>query len=88
MCMNYLRIYNELVARAQNKTNTCVERHHIVPKCMGGTDKKSNIVKLSPEEHFFAHILLVKIYPETPGLILAVNRMCKRYWIYFSFGSE
>lgn len=74
--MNYLRIYNELVARAQNKTNTCVERHHIVPKCMGGTDKKSNIVKLSPEEHFFAHILLVKIYPETPGLILAVNRMC------------
>ena len=74
--MNYLRIYNELITKAQDKTDTCIERHHIVPRCMGGTDKKSNIVKLSPEEHFFAHILLVKIYPETPGLILAVNRMC------------
>ena len=74
--MNYLRIYNKLITRAQNITDTCVERHHIVPRCMGGDNKKSNIVKLSPEEHFFAHILLVKIYPETPGLILAVNRMC------------
>ena len=74
--MNYLRIYNKLITRAQNTTDTCVERHHIVPRCMGGNNKKSNIVKLSPEEHFFAHILLVKIYPETHGLILAVNRMC------------
>ena len=37
------------------------ERHHIVPRCLGGDDAHSNIVHLTPEEHYVAHLLLVKM---------------------------
>lgn len=39
------------------------EFHHIVPRCVGGTDMKSNIVALTPREHFLCHWLLTKMYP-------------------------
>ena len=34
------------------------ERHHIIPKCMGGTDKEDNLIDLFAREHFVAHRLL------------------------------
>lgn len=37
-----------------------VEKHHIVPRSMGGTNEKSNIVKLTFRKHFLAHWLLTK----------------------------
>ena len=49
-----------------------VEKHHIIPRCMFGTDKASNLVLLTPDEHFVAHQLLVKIYPEVDKLIFAL----------------
>jgi len=42
---------------------------------MNGSDDKDNLVNLTAREHFIAHILLVKIYPEEKGLINAVNMM-------------
>jgi hypothetical protein len=45
-----------------------VEEHHIVPKCMGGTNEKDNLVSLTAAEHFVAHQLLAKIYPKVAGL--------------------
>jgi hypothetical protein len=53
------------------------ESHHINPRCMGGGDEPSNIVALYPEEHFLAHLLLVKIHPDHRGLALAVVMMCQ-----------
>lgn len=44
---------------------------------MGGSDENSNLVALTPEEHFTVHVLLVKMYPKQSGLILAVNKMCR-----------
>lgn len=38
------------------------EHHHIVPQCYGGSDDAVNIISLTPEDHFFAHKLLAKIY--------------------------
>lgn len=38
------------------------ESHHIVPKSVGGTDDAENIIRLSPPDHFFAHLLLARIY--------------------------
>mgnify|MGYP000733483175 CR=1 FL=1 len=49
--------------------------HHILPKCLGGTDDLENLVELTAEEHFVAHQLLVKIYPNSPNLIFACHRM-------------
>ena len=35
------------------------ERHHMLPKCMGGTDDKNNLIDLFAKEHFEVHRLLV-----------------------------
>lgn len=73
--MNYVNHYNLLIERAKfRKLDIYVEKHHIVPKCLGGTDAKENIVELTPEEHYVAHQLLVKIH-NTQSLIYAANMM-------------
>lgn len=40
------------------------ESHHIIPRCVGGTDDKENLVVLSAREHFICHLLLSKIYDD------------------------
>lgn len=45
---------------------------------MGGSNKKWNIVRLTAEEHFVAHELLVKIYPENLHLASALIKMAHR----------
>lgn len=42
---------------------------------MGGDDSPQNLVKLTPEEHYLAHQLLVKIHPENSELIYAAQMM-------------
>ena len=75
--MNYLKIYNNIIDRARNRTiEGYCERHHIIPKCLGGSNERSNLVDLTAREHFVAHQLLVKIYPNNRGLLLAVQMMC------------
>jgi len=76
--MNYKLHYEKLIERARNrKLQGYKEEHHIIPRSMGGTDDKDNLVNLTAREHFVAHILLVKIYPKEKGLINAVNMMCR-----------
>lgn len=74
--MNYQKHYNRLIETRKNLQRDCVlEEHHIIPKCMGGTDDKENLVYLTPEEHFVAHQLLVKIYPGNDKLYYAAMMM-------------
>ena len=37
------------------------ERHHIIPRSMGGADTDDNLVYLTGKEHYIAHLLLTKI---------------------------
>jgi hypothetical protein len=75
--MNYQLHYNNLIDKARNRIlSDYKETHHIVPICMGGTDDDSNLIDLTPEEHFVAHQLLVKIYPNNRKLISALSKMC------------
>ena len=63
--MNYARIYQDFISDRQNKQPSkpdYFERHHIVPKSLGGTNEKTNLIRLTPEDHFFAHLLLAKIH--------------------------
>lgn len=80
--MDYQRIYNNLINRARNRIlEGYSERHHIIPKCIGGSDQKSNIVSLTPEEHYIAHLLLVKMYefcPEYEKLLFAAHKMTSK----------
>jgi hypothetical protein len=75
--MNYIKHYNNLITKARSRTyiEGYYEIHHIIPRCIGGTDDKDNLVKLTPEEHYIAHQLLVKIYPDNNKIIRAAIMM-------------
>lgn len=74
--MDYAAHYERLIARARGRILTgYVERHHVLPKCMGGGDEASNLVALTAEEHFVAHQLLAKIHPENVKLLFALRVM-------------
>lgn len=80
--MDYKKHYDSLIRQARLKLVTgdpvYLEHHHIIPKCIGGTDDPKNLVYLLPEEHYIAHLLLVKIYPNEAGIIYAANMMANR----------
>lgn len=79
--MNYSRIYDNLISKAvdrQSSKSTAelyLEEHHIVPQCIGGSNDKSNLVLLTGAEHYVAHQLLVKMYPNNDKLIYAAHLM-------------
>jgi hypothetical protein len=74
--MNYLKIYHDLIDRAKNrKINGYYETHHIKPRCMGGLDNPDNLCALTAEEHYVAHQLLLKIYPNEQKLAYAAFMM-------------
>jgi hypothetical protein len=52
--------------------NIYTEIHHIVPRCMGGSDSPENLVKLTVTNHIKAHVLLSRMYPENEKLKYAV----------------
>lgn len=63
--MNYKKVYDQIIQnRLTNKLsrNQYTERHHIMPKCLGGTDDESNLVRLTAREHFICHALLAEMY--------------------------
>lgn len=74
--MNYTKCHDAIIERAQNREITgAVEIHHIIPRCMYGTNDTNNLVKLTPREHYVVHQLLVKMYPNNDLLIYAVHLM-------------
>jgi 5-methylcytosine-specific restriction endonuclease McrA len=59
----YTNIYFNIIKSAQirDPLTGYTERHHIIPKSLGGTNKKDNLVVLSAREHFICHWLLTKM---------------------------
>lgn len=55
------------------------ERHHILPRCMGGTNDKNNIIRLTHQEHYEAHKLLALEYPTNEKLQYAWWNMSVRH---------
>jgi hypothetical protein len=53
------------------------ETHHIIPRCLGGSDDKTNLIELNGHEHLVCHLLLRKMLPEgqNNGVIAAAWRM-------------
>jgi hypothetical protein len=74
--MDYASIYRRLMQRAFVRgLSGYAERHHVQPKCLGGTNDADNIVRLTPEEHYVAHQLLVKMHPGNIKLLRAAVMM-------------
>jgi hypothetical protein len=62
--MQYQKIYDQIIQRA--KTRNLMEygeKHHILPRCLGGNNLPDNIVKLTFREHFICHWILCKLNP-------------------------
>lgn len=91
----YLNWYNLIIEKAQNRTIIgYTENHHIVPDCFyinrsregkigflpGSGEHNDNFIKLTPEEHLTAHLLLIKCFHQSfawrDSLIFAANMMC------------
>lgn len=76
--MNYQQHYDRLIERGRSrKLEGYKERHHVIPTCLGGTNEKSNIVELTPNEHYVAHQLLVKLYPGNSKIAYAAINMTR-----------
>lgn len=79
--MNYKRIYDNLIS-SRKKLNRekgkgiYYEKHHILPKCLGGKDEKENLVLLTAKEHFVSHLLLTKITTGNER-----NKMIQALWL-------
>lgn len=71
--MNYEKIYSQITERAKTRhLEGYKEKHHIVPKCLGGSNDKENIVELTAREHFLCHRLLVEIHSKETKLWYAL----------------
>lgn len=58
----YSRWYFQLMERSFTRTlEGYTEKHHIIPRCLGGSNERSNIAVLTAREHYIAHLLLTKM---------------------------
>ena len=83
--MNYLKIYEKIIFNAKTETRKKLkktnikyiyyEKHHIIPRCINGTDEKENLVLLTGKEHYVCHKLLTYVYKENRKIACAFHRM-------------
>lgn len=62
----YSKIYYSIIknAKSQNRIKQVgdnYQTHHIIPRCMGGTDDSDNLVVLTYKEHQVCHRLLIEM---------------------------
>lgn len=58
----YSKWYYNIINNAKTKKyEDYSEVHHLIPRSLGGTNKKSNLIRLSAREHFICHLLLTKM---------------------------
>lgn len=67
--MNYERVYDQFVIDRRRKEAALIrdnrhlwQSHHIIPRSVGGGNGRDNLIRLTHEDHLFAHLLLGKIY--------------------------
>lgn len=81
----YIHIIN--TARSENRSKgSCVyyENHHELPKSLGGSNSKDNLVLLTAKEHFRAHYLLSKFLLHERDM----NKMIHAFWLMCNMKSE
>lgn len=58
----YTKYYTLITDAAKTRNNEgYIERHHIIPQSLGGSNDKDNLVDLTAREHFICHWLLIKM---------------------------
>jgi len=65
----YTKWYYQIIESAKTTSpNGYTENHHIIPRCMNGSDNLINIVSLTARQHFICHLLLTKMVDQEPYL--------------------
>lgn len=64
----YTKKYLEIIRNAKDRElePDVYEKHHIIPKSLGGCNEGYNLVKLTLREHYICHLLLTKMYEGIP----------------------
>jgi hypothetical protein len=59
----YTKWYNDIIGVDVRRGRPIgyAEKHHIIPRALGGSNHPSNLVYLTAREHFIAHLLLPKM---------------------------
>lgn len=60
----YSRWYDFIINRAKERildSAVYTEKHHIIPRSLGGSNDQYNLVRLTAREHFICHLLLPKM---------------------------
>lgn len=58
----YTRYYYGIIEKAANRvTEGYTEKHHIIPRSIGGSNNHDNLVNLTGREHYVCHLLLTKM---------------------------
>lgn len=60
----YTSIYYAIINRAKSRDlskDVYTEKHHIIPRSLGGSNSKNNLVNLTAREHRLCHLLLPKM---------------------------
>jgi hypothetical protein len=82
----YCKVYFSIITNAMSRANgentvsdtpAYYERHHIIPKSLGGSNSTTNLVKLTGREHFICHQLLIRFTKgdEKRKMVFALMRM-------------
>lgn len=76
----YTKLYYNIISTARSSDISHLvytETHHILPKCLTGTDSAENLVKLTARQHFVCHWLLTKMVngENKNKMIFALNKM-------------
>lgn len=76
--MDYKKHYELLIETRKSRTMDNLEYyecHHIIPRSMGGSNDKDNLIYLTAREHFVAHWLLWRIH-SNKQMTFAFFSMC------------
>ena len=76
----YLLWYNKIIERAKCRVlseEIYTERHHIIPRSLGGADTEDNLVVLTLREHLIVHMLLPRFLVEPDKMWCALWYMMK-----------
>lgn len=78
----YNKWYNQIIDRARTRKDIVgyTEKHHIVPKSLGGSNSKDNIAILTAREHFICHWLLTKMVLNQQDRWKMVNALGYMMW--------
>ena len=75
-----LNRYHKFIDRLRNQVvDGYCEKHHILPRSLGGSDDSSNIICLTVRQHYIAHWMLWKAYGGAMAVAFDYMSGIKRY---------